>query len=302
MRASASIATLLAVLWAGAPVFAQGLPGAAPVRPGTANEAIAELEGVGIDEKLGQPVPRDLMFRDESGAPVAFGSLLDGDRPVLLTFYYSKCPMLCSVQLGDLVDVLNKSPWVVGDKFRIVSVSLDPSETHRTAFDTKEGYLDRYKAPEVPAERRFKASGSETQPVDARTAIAESWKFLVGDKASIDALAEAVGFNYNRVPGKREYAHPTAIIVLTPTGVVASYLHGLSYEAKDLTSRVLSAALEQPSESTAQFVYSCFHFVEPSGFTAVAFKAMRYAGFLFVGLLAGGLIFLHRRRRRKDLP
>lgn len=286
---------LFAALVAAAPANAQRLPGAAPLRPGATNEPVPALEGVGIDEQTGESVPRDVMFRDETGAPVAFGSLLDGERPVLLTFYYSRCPMLCSVQLGDLVDVLNKSPWVVGDKFRIVSISLDPTETYRTAFDTKEGYLDRYKAPEVPGERRLDGQA----PVDSRTAIAQSWKFLTGDQEAIDALTEAVGFEYNYVAAKREYAHPTAIIVLTPTGTIASYLHGLSYEADDLSSRVISAALEQPSESTAQFVYSCFHFVEPSGFTAVALQTMRYAGILFVGLLAGGLIFLHRRRRRQ---
>ena len=297
MRARALQIAALATLLAG-PAFAQQLPGAAPVRPGPTNEPVPELENVGIDEKTGDAVPRDLMFRDETGAPVALGSLFDGERPVLLTFYYSKCPMLCSVQLGDLVDVLNKSPWVVGDKFRIISVSMDPTETHQTAFDTKEGYLDRYRAPEVPAARRLDGQA----PVDSRTAIAESWRFLTGDQESIDALAEAVGFNYNYVPRKKEYAHPTAIIILTPTGMVASYLHGLSYEAGDLTSRVVSAALEKPSASTAQFVYSCFHFVEPTGFTAIAFKTMRYAGLLFVALLGGGLIFLHRRRRNKDHP
>jgi protein SCO1/2 len=213
---------------------------------------------------------------------------------VLLTFYYSKCPMLCSVQLGDLVDVLNKSRWVVGDKFRIVSVSLDPTETHQTAFETRESYLDRYSAPEVPDSRRFTRRG---EGVDSRTAIAESWTFLVGDQRSIDALAEAVGFNYNYIPRKREYAHPTAIIVLSANGMVVSYLHGLSFEAEDLNSRVVSAALEQPTASTAQFVFSCFHFTEPTGLTAIAFKAMRYAGLLFVVLLGGALVLLHRRRR-----
>jgi protein SCO1/2 len=140
---------------------------------------------------------------------------------------------------------------------------------------------------------RFKASGA----TDDRTAIAESWTFLTGDKLAIEKLAAAVGFHYNYVPRTREYAHPTAIIVLSANGMIASYLHGLSYEPADLNSRVVSAALGTPTESTAQFVFSCFHFVEPAGFTAIAFKAMRYGGFLFMLLLGGALIILHRRKK-----
>lgn len=290
-----SIALLATVLAAG-PASAQRLPGAAPVRPGTSNRPVPELEGVEIVEKLGDHIPRQLMFKDETGAPVAIGSLLDGERPVLLLFYYSRCPMLCSVQLGDLIDVLNKSRWVVGDKFRIISVSLDPTETYKTAFETKEGYLDRYKAPDVKVSERFKDHGD----VDSRTAIAQSWTFLVGEEKNIRALADAVGFHYNFIPDKREYAHPTAIIVLDANGQVVSYLHGLTWEPEDLNSRVVKAALGQPTESTAQFVFSCFHFTEPAGFTAIAFKAMRYGGFLFLILLVGGLILLHRRKKTRS--
>lgn len=317
MIRAAAIALVAAT--AAGPALAQ--PGTPPVRPGKpANVGPAELEGIEIEEKLGARIPRDVELRDHTGAPVSIGSLLDGNRPVLLTFYYSNCPMLCSVQLGDLIDVLNKSPWVVGDKFRIVSISMDPRETHRQAFETREGYLDRYKAPEVSADRRFTiveeavgeggaeivarwsrsehARPSEAAPVDDRTAIAEGWTFLVGDERSVRRIADAVGFTYNYVPAKKEYAHPTAIVVLSATGKVVSYLHGLSYEPADLTSRVVSAALDEPTSSTAQFLYSCFHFVEPSGFTAIALGAMRYGGLIFVALLLAGLGTLHLRRRR----
>ena len=296
-------------------------PGGLQPRPGSrADETPVALEGAEISEKLGERLPLDAVFRDQTGAPVTLGDLFDGKRPVLLTFYYSRCPMLCSVQLGDLVDVLNKSPWIVGDKFRIVSISMDATETHKMAFETREGYLDRYQPPKVADEQRFtrisKLAGSDElvarwqksgnadlkfEPVDDRTAASEGWTFLTGDEANVRAVADAVGFGFNYVEAKKEFAHPTAVIVLSPSGKVVSYLHGLSYESADLTKRVISAALDEPTESTAQFLLSCFHFVEPSGFAAVANKAMRYGGFLFLLILVGGLVALHRRKRRAAL-
>ena len=69
--------------------------------------------------------------------------------------------MLCSVQLGDLIDVLNKSRWVVGDKFphhpRSASI---PTETHETAFDNQAG-LPRIatRRPRCQVSERFKARG-----------------------------------------------------------------------------------------------------------------------------------------------
>ena len=64
---------------------------------------------------------------------------------------------------------------------------------------------------------------------------------MTGDRAAIKKLADSVGFNYNYIPAKSEYAHPTAIVVLSANGLVVSYIHGLSFEAADLNSRVVSA-------------------------------------------------------------
>ena len=56
--------------------------------------------GVTVDEHLGGRVPLDAKFRTQDGALVTLGEVLRGELPAILTFNYSDCPMLCSVQLN----------------------------------------------------------------------------------------------------------------------------------------------------------------------------------------------------------
>ncbi len=298
-------------------ILAQGLKPRSATR---ADITPPELEGAKIVEKFDSQVPLDVEFRDEAGEPITFKSIFDDRRPVILTFYYSRCPMLCSLLLGDLVNVLNQSPWIVGDKFRIVSISMDHTETPEDAAATKQGYLDRYTPPEVDDASRFTViqrsvdngelvarwkdsenAKLETVAVDPRTAITEGWTFLTGSQASIRKVADAVGFQFNYIEKQKQFAHPTALIILSPSGKVVSYIHGLSYQSKDLTSRVLSAALSEPTESSPQFLYSCFHLTKPTGFALIASQALSWAAFLFLLLfIAVAVIFYRKRKRRGD--
>src|SRR5262245_16424693 len=53
---------------------------------------------VAIAQKLGTPLPLDLMFRNEQGGVVRLRDLLRG-KPILLNFVYYRCPMLCNMAL-----------------------------------------------------------------------------------------------------------------------------------------------------------------------------------------------------------
>src|SRR5256885_16404943 len=62
----------------------------------------AALQGVGIDQRLDQPPPLDLSFRDETGRVVRLGDFFAA-QPVVLTLAYYHCPMLCPLALASLV-------------------------------------------------------------------------------------------------------------------------------------------------------------------------------------------------------
>src|SRR5215469_4701636 len=63
------------------------------------------LQGVGIQQKLDQMVPLNLVFRDEASRPVPLSTFFHG-KPVLLALVYYRCPMLCTQILNGTVSSL----------------------------------------------------------------------------------------------------------------------------------------------------------------------------------------------------
>ena len=74
------------------------------------------LKDVGIDQKLNEQVPLDLVFRDETGRAVTLGEYY-GRRPIILALVYYECPMLCSQVMSGLasaLDILQGAHMIVG--------------------------------------------------------------------------------------------------------------------------------------------------------------------------------------------
>jgi protein SCO1/2 len=187
--------------------------------------------------------------------------------------------MLCSVQLGGLVKSLTELTWSAGVEFRIITIGLNPMEGHRKAMESKMRYLDRYKRP----------SGDE------------GWRFLTGTEKNIRALAAAVGYGYRVHPKTGEFLHPAAITVLSPDGVVSSYVYGVEYPVAPLAVTLMAARKGQLVEATEKFLMACFHYDSPKGNAAVALRVMQIGGVVFVGvmLVVFGVARAARRRGAK---
>lgn len=227
----------------------------------------AELDGVTLTEKRGESVPLDTVFVDELGKKVVIGDLFT-TRPVILTFNYSNCPMLCSVQLGGLVDTMLQMDWDIGEKFDIITISLDPKETTVRARETKSRYLERYERP----------------------GASEGWHFLTGNEEDIKAIADSVGFGFRYHHERKEYLHPAVLTMVSPRGVISGYMAGVQYDPIDLRDKLIVASVGDISPELAEFILSCYHYEAATGNGAIAQKIMRYGGlvfvFGFVGMLA----------------
>ena len=101
---------------------------------------------MGFDQRLGEQVPLDLVFRDEAGEEVRLGSYF-GRRPVVLALVFHRCPLLCNQVLTGLTRSLKPLPLEVGVDFDVLAVSIDPEDTPEVAARKKAGYLERYDRP-----------------------------------------------------------------------------------------------------------------------------------------------------------
>ena len=250
------------------------------VAPDRTEAAPKRLQGVDVVEHLAERVPEALTFHDQDGKAVKLGDYLHGGVPVILTFNYSSCPMLCSLQLTAFVDGLKQLDFAAGKEFRIVTVLLDPKETQETAHRFRARYLSKYARP-----------GSEP-----------GWTFLTGTDHNIRELARAVGFSYNYNEARGEYVHPAAITLLSPEGKIARYLYGLEYPEKTLRLGLVEASEGRVGSSLDRLILFCFHYDSSEGrYAPIATRIMQLGGGVSVLLLAGFLTVLIRRDKKRIL-
>jgi protein SCO1/2 len=237
----------------------------------------AELEAIRIEQRLGNPVPLDLSFRDEQGSFVELSRYVH-DRPVILVLAYYRCPRLCSEVLNGLADSLQRVPFVMGKDYELVIVSFDDRETPRLAAEKKKSYVEHYGIPGMEA----------------------GCHFLTGRRSNIKTLAEAVGFKFVYDPERNLFQHAAGIMVLTPGGKVARYFFGIQFSPRDLRLGLVEASEGKIGSAVDQaLLLGCLSYDPKTGTYAVAaMKIMRLGGIVTALLLAMYLGVSWRRERR----
>lgn len=245
-------------------------------------ELPSELEGIDIVEHLGDTLPLELPLMHDSGEPTTLKKVLESGRPVLLQMGYMKCPMLCSLVLNELVRGLDDVDWTAGKEFDVVSISINPEEGSELAHAKKLGYLAQYER-----------AGSEG-----------GWHFLTGEADHTKAIADAVGFQFKKLPDG-EYSHPAMVAVIAPDGRIVRYLYGVKYEPATLRMALLEGSEGTIGTPLDRFILWC-HQYSPTdgGYVLFAFRLMQLGGALTLAILGTGVAFLivRERRARRLMP
>jgi protein SCO1/2 len=265
-------ALLALLLVPAARLGASGAPGSpppdAPLPP-------PPIKDVGFDQKLGEAIPLDLVFRDEAGESVRLSKYF-GKRPVILSLVYFNCPMLCGMTTDGLVRSVRALRFEPGTDYEILSVSFDPRETAEVASEKKRTVMAQYGRKSGPG----------------------GWHFLTGDAASVAALTKALGFRYVWDPEQKQFAHATGITVLTPQGRIARVFFGIEYPAKDLRLALIEASEERIGNVVDQLLLLCFHYDPKAGrYTATVRNLVRAGGVITLVLVAGFVTIMLRRER-----
>jgi protein SCO1/2 len=261
------------LLWA-APLHAQGLAPEA-VDPASAKPGL--LGKIGLDQKIGQKIPLDLPFTDDSGRPATLGQYF-GKRPVLLVLAYYECPMLCTQVLNGVVSAVGILNFQVGREFDVVVVSFNPKEGPGLAAQKKAAYVERYGRP-----------GS-----------ADGWHFLTGTQASIDALTSAVGFRYAYDEKIGQYAHGAGMELLTPSGVLSKYFYGIEFSARDIRLGLIEASNERIGTPIDDVLLLCYHYDPATGKYGAAVLGLVRAGGVATMLAFAVFLTVSLRRDRAE--
>jgi protein SCO1 len=231
------------------------------------------LKNVAIQQNLNQQIPPDLTFTDDLGRKVQLGDYF-GQKPLILNFVYYGCPMLCGEELAGLESALRVLKFDLGKEFEVITISFDPKNTPEIAAKKKEQILRRYNRP-----------GAE-----------RGWHFLVGEPAAIDAATKAAGFQYEYDQKTGQFAHSTAIMVLTPQGKIAQYYYGIEYPPNDLRLALVEASQNRIGNLVDELLLYCYHYDPEKGkYSATVMRVLRLMAVATM-LCVGTLLFAMIRR------
>lgn len=261
---------LAALVGAGMPVHRAAAQVAGQTVPGT--------EGVGLDQRLGQKLPLDLAFADETGKAVRLGDYFKNGKPVLLTLVYYDCPMLCHVLLDGLTAAIKDVPATPGQDYTLVTVSFSAKETAAQALAQK----------------------TKNVADVGRPGVENGWHFLTGSQQNILALADAVGFRYRWDEASQQYAHPATLTFVAPDGTITRYLPGVRFAPTDVRLALREASEGKVGTLFDAFLMLCFQYSpHEATYTLSVMKTLRLAAgatVLLLGLVVAVLLRRHQSR------
>lgn len=227
---------------------------------------------VGIEEHLGRAVPSDITLRDEGGQPVKLRSLIT--KPTILSLVYFECPGICTPVLTSMAEVFGQLDLRPDRDYNVITVSFNPNDTPSLARDKKSNYLNLVKG-EFPS---------------------QSWRFLTGDKQSIDRLCSAVGFRYQQ--DGDQFLHAAALFIVSPKGKITRYLYGTDYLPFDLKMALIEAGEGRTGPTINKMLKYCFSY-DPQGRRYVL-RATQLGATAIILAMACFLVYLGASGRRRN--
>ena len=246
----------------------------------TSNGLPETLKKVGIEQRLGETLPFDSVFKDENGREVKLGEYFSKGRPVVLALVYYECPMLCNQVLNGLTGSMKGVSLGAGKDFDVVAISFDARENDKPelAKNKKASYVERYGRP-----------GTEA-----------GFHFLTGTQESIDAVTKTVGFSYEWDEKSNQFAHASAVIIANPNGKLSRYLYGIDYSPKDLKFGIIDSADNKIGSAADQLLLYCYHYDPSTGkYGFAVLRAMRIGGIATIlGMGLMGFVFWRRNKKK----
>jgi protein SCO1/2 len=235
-----------------------------------------QFKDVTFAQQLGQQLPLDARFRDETGQEVALGDYF-GKRPVVLSFVYYQCPMLCTQVMNGISSALKALTFTPGREFDVVLISFDPRDGFETANAKKRAHLQHWSVQDQAA----------------------GWHFLTGDEATIRRVTQAAGFSYTWDEPTKQFAHVSGVLTTTPDGRLSRYFYGVEFSPKDLRLALVESGQGRIGSIVEELLLYCYQYDPTTGrYGAIVMNLVRLGGALTVAMVAGFVLLMRRRESR----
>jgi protein SCO1/2 len=260
---TAAAGALLAMLLAGSSMLTSAQ--SPPPAPGVSADSLpAVLRGVSIEQRLNTQLPLEVTFRNEEGSDVQLARYF-GSRPIVLTFVYYDCPLLCSQVLAGIVRGLRPLGLTAGRDFDVLAVSFDPKDTWARAAQERARYVANY----------------------GRRGAARGFHFLTGSSDAIRTLTDAAGFHFSQDPTTGLFSHGAAIMITTPDGRLSRYLSGIDFAPRDLQLSIVEASDGRIGSVADRVLLFCYQYDPASGrYGLLVMRLVHAGGLATVGALA----------------
>ena len=229
--------------------------------PAYAPGAPADAAAYAFAQHPGAQAPIDAPLTAEDGTPTTLRRLAAG-RPILLVLNYFRCPNLCGTVREAVFATLEHADLSPSD-YLLAAVTIDPAETPADAHAAHEAAV-------APANAAF----------------------LTGDAAGLE---QAVGFPTRWMADAKQFLHPAGLVVLTPSGTVASYVLGVGYAPADLRRAITQAASGVVAAKANPILLLCFHYDPVTGRYSLAITRVLQLAAALTTLTIGGTLYLAHR-------
>ncbi|MDR3689625.1 MAG: SCO family protein [Fimbriimonas sp.] len=268
---------------------------------GTQSSALTR--SMGITQKLGQTVPKDLPFTDEQGNAVKLGDMFRGKPVVVVPIFYS-CRTGCAILTDNIIKTLSKATrgdiLKPGRDMDVLMYSIDPKEDANLAH-SKKALIFNALTPHLSTPAQTAAWRGEAE---------KGWHLLTGNLKSVQALSQAIGFTYSyrQVPDldRRKTVwlinHPTCTVLLTPEGKISSYTIGNEFQTKEVEEDLKVAQRGEVGHSADQsMMFGCIMVDPATGRNRVVIENVwKVAGVFTILALAVSIVTLSLKSKREN--
>ncbi len=236
-----------------------------------------EFVNTSIIEKLGDSVLLDHELTNSKGELVNLSTYLNRG-PVILNFAYFTCPRLCHLIVDGMVKGLNSLSDKDLENVQVLSISFDNRDTLQTTQDFSKKHKSSLKS--------FNSNN-------------DHWEFLFGSEDVVRQLADSVGFRYYFNDKSNQYAHSSALIFLSPSGLITRYLYGITFRPFDLTMSITESKKNNIISTVESLLLFCYNY-DPNeqGYVLEAIKLMKLAGIVTIFMIG---FLIYRLNKQKVL-